>query len=48
MAQFISSIDGVIHQEKGVSWHCELPSASDPTVNQTLYAKVGECLIILE
>ena len=29
-------------------FHCELPSASDPTVNQILYANVGECLIILE
>ena len=28
-------------------FRCELPSASDPTNNQTLYANVGECLINL-
>ena len=27
-------------------FRCELPSADDPTVNQTLYANVGECLVI--
>ena len=27
-------------------FRCELPSADNPTVNQTLYANVGECLVI--
>ena len=27
-------------------FRCELPSADDPTVNQALYANVGECLVI--
>ena len=27
-------------------FRCELPSADNPTVNQALYANVGECLVI--